>query len=139
MVKKRFMLVTLFVIGLSYFVYANSSNGGQPPLIAHAGGGIKGLTYMNSLEAIEFNYALGHRYFELDFSWTSDDQLVLIHDWKKSYQRLFNSDTEEAPTEQAFSAMSMYKGHTQLSLKDLIIWLKNHPDANVLATSKIKT
>jgi len=45
----------------------------QPPIIiAHAAGAVNGRTYTNSLEAFEYNYAKGHRFFEVDFSWTSD-------------------------------------------------------------------
>lgn len=130
------MLVALSALWLGYFFLKQKGQGEQPALIAHAGGGINGLTYMNSLEAIEHNYALGHRYFELDFSWTSDDQLVLIHDWKKSYQKLFGPVAENIPTEQAFLALPMYERHTQMTLKSLIEWLRAHPDAIVLADIK---
>jgi hypothetical protein len=50
-------------------------------VIAHAGGGIDGNSYTNSLEAIEANYALGTRMFELDFQKTADGHWVATHDW----------------------------------------------------------
>lgn len=122
------MAVALFVLRNGYQ--------GQPELIAHAGGGIERETYMNSLETINLNYQLGHRYFELDFSWTADDQLVLIHDWKKSYKRLFNNHSEQPPDSQAFVNMPMLNDHTPMTLADLVSWLKSHPDAHVLADIK---
>jgi glycerophosphoryl diester phosphodiesterase len=51
------------------------------PLIAHAGGHIYGYKYTNSLEALENSYNNGFRFIELDFDWTQDNQIVLIHDW----------------------------------------------------------
>ena len=49
--------------------------------IAHAGGGINNITYSNCLEALNLNYKLGHRVFEIDFSCTSDNKLISLHDW----------------------------------------------------------
>lgn len=58
-----------------------------PNLIAHAGGTFRGQSYntfyTNSLEAIEQNYSLGHRVFEIDFSLTSDGKLAAVHDWEQ--------------------------------------------------------
>lgn len=49
-------------------------------LVYHAGGGIDGLAYTNSKEAIEAN--LPHaNVMEIDFFYTSDHQLVCIHSW----------------------------------------------------------
>jgi hypothetical protein len=50
-------------------------------VIRHAGGSIKDLTYSNSMEAIELSYKSGLHYIELDFNWTIDRRLVVIHDW----------------------------------------------------------
>lgn len=110
----------------------------KPLFIAHASGGIDGLTYLNSLEALNYNYKIGQRYFEVDFSWTSDNELVLIHDWKFSYNRLFNNDTEAAPTEQEFLKMEMRFNHTQLSLKQFSHWMDKHPEAILVADVKSK-
>jgi len=51
--------------------------------IAHAGGEYRGIAYSNSLEALNANYARGLRLFEMDLSWTSDEQLAAIHDWHR--------------------------------------------------------
>jgi len=53
------------------------------PLIAHAGGGYRGnehnMTYTNTHEAIQQNYELGHRFFEVDFYFTDDKKFVGLH------------------------------------------------------------
>lgn len=57
----------------------------SPRLVAHAGGTIRekeyNTFYTNSLEALQQNYGLGHRLFEMDFYLTSDKKLAAVHDW----------------------------------------------------------
>ncbi len=106
----------------------------QPPaLIAHAGGGWHGMAYLNSLEVLSHNYALGHRVFELDFSWTSDDQLVLIHDWENTWQSLFpQADHGTIPDLDTFLHSTMKHGQTPLDLARLRDWMSAHPDAFIV-------
>ena len=44
--------------------------------IAHAGGAIDGITYTNSLEALDLSYSKGCKLFELDLVLTSDDKII---------------------------------------------------------------
>ncbi len=106
----------------------------QPPvLIAHAGGGWRGQHYLNSREALDHNHALGHRVFELDFSWTRDERLVLMHDWEASWWRLFpDADHSRLPDREEFLAARMLDGQTPLDLARLGDWLRAHPDAYVV-------
>jgi len=62
-----------------------------PILLAHAGGGIHGQIYTNSLEAIKASMQNGFRLIELDFELTSDGAVVLIHDWQETFVRLLNN------------------------------------------------
>lgn len=56
-------------------------------MVAHAGGAIRekeyNTFYTNSLEALQQNYSLGHRLFEMDFYLTSDKKLAAVHDWNQ--------------------------------------------------------
>ena len=104
-------------------------------LIAHAGGEIGGRVGQNSLEALDRNYAKGHRYFEIDFCWTSDDRLVLIHDWERSFSEFF-SDAKEKPSLEGFKSMKMKHGMTQMSLASLFLWLSKHNDAHIVTDVK---
>lgn len=108
----------------------------QPLLIAHAGGGINQKAYANSLEALNHNYQLGHRFFEIDFSWTADQQLVALHDWGQTHMRFFGSDTQEPRSLSEFMNQKMQFNQTQLDLKKLDDWLINHPDAYVITDIK---
>ena len=96
-------------------------------LIAHAGGEVGGRVGQNSLEALNRNYAKGHRYFEIDFCWTSDNRLVLIHDWERSFRELFDGAKDiEKPSLERFKSMKMKHGMTQMSLASLLLWLSKH-------------
>ena len=107
----------------------------QPPaLIARAGGALYGRSYFNSREALSHNYALGHRVFELDFSWTSDAALVLIPDWGTTWQDLFpQADHAAPPDHDTFLRAAMVDGQTPLDLARLRDWMREHPDAWIVA------
>ncbi len=104
-----------------------------PRLIAHAGGGLDARPYLNSREALTHNYDLGHRVFELDFNWTTDGQLALIHDWDQTWKSLFPAATHASPPTLAdFLSARMVDGQTQLDLPRLGQWMRKHPDAYVV-------
>lgn len=107
----------------------------RPRLIAHAGGAIDGRTYTNSLEALDANYARGHRYFELDFHWISDDHLVLIHDWEATLKGHFTHPAGQ-PSLAEFQSLAMKHGLHQMTLENLLAWLAAHPDAYVVTDVK---
>lgn len=103
-------------------------------LVAHAGGAVRGLTYTNSREALDENYAKGYRVFELDFHWTTDDRLVLVHDWDHT-SSLFSTQPHVFSYKE-FSACARRDGLHQLTFEELHEWLRNHPDALVVTDTK---
>ncbi|TDI98529.1 MAG: hypothetical protein E2O73_09110 [Deltaproteobacteria bacterium] len=107
----------------------------RPLLIVHAGGGIAEGTYSNSQEALDQSYAKGHRCFEIDLSWTTDARLVLAHDWDGSFKQWF-ADADTRPSLEAFKAMEMKDGLTQMTLEDLYEWLRRHEDAHIVTDVK---
>ena len=104
-------------------------------LVAHAGGGLDNLTYINSLEALNVNYRNGFRFIEIDLVWTSDGHLVLIHDWNKTVSRLFNVPPRCYSLKE-FKKMKMINGMTALSLDDLSKWMSKHPDVFIITDVK---
>ena len=103
--------------------------------IAHAGGIINGDSYTNSLEALNYNYQLGFRIFELDILKTSDDIYVALHDWERwvgytGYKGSF------PPTRKNFKQHKILGKYTPLDMSDINEWFKSHPDA-ILVTDKV--
>jgi glycerophosphoryl diester phosphodiesterase len=127
------MLKGLFLILLMF----SFDNQAQPLFIAHAGGGIDGQNYSNSLEALEHSYNNGFRYFEIDFSWTSDKQLVCLHDWEKRFKKVFGFKTKQPLTYQQFQQLVMdTKGLHPCTPESLNQWLTKHPDATIITDIK---
>lgn len=98
-------------------------------LIIHAMGLIDGSAYTNSLEAFQAHYENGQRYFETDFSVTSDDQLVARHDWQ-------GVDLENIPTEEVFLNTPIYGKYTPLSLKNIIYLMQQYEDVYIITDTK---
>jgi glycerophosphoryl diester phosphodiesterase len=109
-----------------------------PPLfIAHAGGAIRQQTYTNSLEALNANYAKGFRFFEMDFAWTADGQLVAIHDWADSFRQTFQVPSGmTVPTLEEFRRLRSRSGLTQLSLAEVLDWARQQGDAVIVTDVK---
>lgn len=107
----------------------------MPRLIAHGGGEIAGHRVTNSLQALNRTYRLGQRFIEVDFSWTSDNHLVLIHDWDETYRQFFSKNSE-APDLNKFNRLSMSYGLTQLNFEQLLVWLRERPDALIITDIK---
>lgn len=107
----------------------------EGPYIAHAMGSILGDVYTNSYEAFLLNYQLGQRLFEIDFVYTSDDEIVAAHyadPWHTSTGAANNVDFSYAnvrtyPLEGKYHALD-YR-HTI----DLLI---EHPDIYLITDTK---
>jgi glycerophosphoryl diester phosphodiesterase len=102
-------------------------------VVAHAGGPFRGLHGTNSLEALNANYERGHRLFEMDFSWTSDEQLTAIHDWSQ-----YSGPSRgwgRPPTLEEFASHPT-PPTTPTTLFMVYRWLEKHPDAFVVTDAK---
>lgn len=108
-----------------------------PKYIAHAGGGVRGLTYTNSREALDANYRRGHRFFEIDLDWTSDNHLVLIHDWDTHFPKIFQQRKNVGvPSLDGFLQLRMKNNLTPMSFAGVVLWLRAHHDARIVTDIK---
>jgi len=106
-----------------------------PEFVAHGGGAIYDRAQTNSLEALNYSYKKGFRFFELDFEWTADEKMFLIHDWKCYIEALFSAE-EKIYTEQEVRKLKMINNLTPLFIDDLVAWMISHPDAYVITDIK---
>jgi glycerophosphoryl diester phosphodiesterase len=133
------------VVGGAAFALCTASTGARvaPPhevvglrrLVAHAGGAIDGLTYTNSAAALDASYARGFRTFEVDFNWTSDGALVLLHDWNDLFEQVFQAPCGRRSLAE-FRQLRMVGGFRQMTAGDLESWLRAHPDAYLITDVK---
>ena len=101
--------------------------------VAHAGGGLGRMTYTNSYQALEANYAKGFRYFELDFVFTSDGHLVCLHDWKANFTRTFGFETDRSLSLEVFEELvNNNDKFTNCTLPGLAEWMVQYRDAIIV-------
>lgn len=130
------VFVSLVFCAPSYCI-ASDLEMSAPRFIAHAGGAVDRQTYTNSLEALNSNYDKGFRFFEMDFSWTSDRELVSIHDWEDSFQERFYVPADmDVPTKAQFLHLKTKTGLTQLSLEDVFNWAEEKGDVFIVTDIK---
>jgi hypothetical protein len=106
----------------------------EEKLVAHAGGAVNGIAYTNSREALDAHYAAGYRVFELDFEWTSDGHLVLVHDWAKT--SWFAGVRAHVFNYAEFRSATRRDGLHAMTFEDLRAWLVAHGDALVVTDTK---
>ncbi len=96
-------------------------------IIGHGMFGIDGITYTNSKEAFIEGYKKGLRVFEIDLELTSDEKLVLSHDWD-NYVFI--------PSSKEFLNEKIKNKYTTLSIEDILLLLKIYPDVWFITDSK---
>ncbi|MBV1876806.1 MAG: sulfatase-like hydrolase/transferase [Pseudomonadales bacterium] len=105
--------------------------------IAHAGGGILDKTYTNSFEAMNHSLNRGFKLIELDFSWTSDGELVCLHDWQQGFETLYGKKTTTPLTYAEFIALKTRNGaFNACTLTGLRHWLAKHPEVRIVTDIK---
>jgi len=109
---------------------------GYSKRIAHAGGGINGDTYTNSIEALDHNIKLGFRFFELDFNWTADGKLVCVPDYI-SFSSYIGRELQEIPILEEFIQLrDQYSKYKHCTLDELAEWMEKNPRAILVTDVK---
>lgn len=118
---------------------ASANDWTQSRLIAHALGGIDNRTYTNSKEALELNYAQGHRVFEVDFATTRDGVMVARHDWSEEHTKQLEIDITppgKIPSLTEFRSAKIFRTYTPITLAELATFLVQHQDAWLITDTK---
>lgn len=99
-------------------------------LIYHAAGGIDGLSYTNSREAMEQCIRSGNTVIEVDFHFTSDGHLVCVHEWSDI------SGSNEAIPLDAFQASKIYGKYTPMTGEDVVRYMAQNPELYIVIDTK---
>lgn len=136
----RLVMISIFVLLLSIILREILSQGSkdklESALVAHALGGIEDKSYTNSREALYYNYDLGHRAFEVDFSITSDNKLVCLHDWTHGALIQGRGGEDGALSKVDFESGTIYEKYTPISLEELLLFMSKHEDVWIVTDSK---
>lgn len=137
--KKWFILIMLGLILTIFLIQYNTIDEDRFEVnrVAHAGGGINGKTYTNSLDALDLSIDKGFIYFELDFIFTKDRHLVCLHDWEGSFSNLFGFKIKERLDLGTFNQLVKNTSEfEQCSLDTLILWMERTPEAVIITDVK---
>jgi glycerophosphoryl diester phosphodiesterase len=104
-------------------------------LIAHAGGAFQQNTYTNSLEALESNKPY-FDLFEMDLIFTSDNELACLHDWGKTFERLFDRKVASPLKLDEFRSLTAGLEITPCDLSSLMGWLSENPSKYIVTDIK---
>jgi len=104
-------------------------------LRAHACGGIDGVAYTNSWEALNQSYQKGIKVIELDMTVTSDARVVISHNFMPEISGKFDTET---PTFDEFMNYSIAGKYTPMSLQMLLEFMEKHPDVYIVVDHPAK-
>ncbi|MBN8524735.1 MAG: hypothetical protein J0M02_05295 [Planctomycetes bacterium] len=102
--------------------------------IAHAGGAVDGITYLNIMEGWQRSVEAGATLIEADMLFTSDGVLVLAHDWDH-FHRLTGEGTGVVTTAQ-FKASRLLGRFAPATWADAQEFLLKHPTVRVVTDTK---
>ena len=110
-------------------------------LISHACGGIDGITYTNSREALELALENGHRCIEVDFAFTTDEKLVCVHDWEQFGTMVPGQDWERQGSLQGcaydyYQNLKICGRYSPLSAEELVAYMEQYPELYVMVDTK---
>lgn len=145
-VRKGRVFLAALVSAVLFTACAQKQSGGsraewwEIPVVAHAGGAIDGKTATNSLEALNLSVERGCRMIEVDFSPTSDKELVLLHGWDEdSLEKVELSGTIREPISMAeFLELKICGEYTAMSMADFVDWLEMNPDVYIVLDVKVE-
>lgn len=102
--------------------------------IGHSFGSIENITYTCSREAFDYNYSLGRRTFEVDMLLTTDNKIVLKHDWDKPVQDGISEKTP--PSQEQFLNAKLDGKFTPMSYEMLCRLMVEYPDIWIITDTK---
>lgn len=102
--------------------------------IGHSFGKIDEYYYTGALEAFKYNYQKGQSCFEVDMILTSDNKIVLKHDWNYPPQEGISENN--VPTEEEFLSKKINDVYTPLSLEQLFDLMLKYEDVSIVTDTK---
>lgn len=103
----------------------------EDTFIATGAGKIDEYIYTNSLDALNKNYMMGVKIFELDLNTTLDNKVVAVHDWNRWKKRTLYEGVLP-PSFTDFKNYLIDNRYLPLEGKEIINWFKARPDTKLI-------
>jgi len=130
------ILIITAVMILSYGAETCFAEESPPRLVAHGGGFVTGYGTTNSYEALMQSIADGYRLIELDFDFSKDGKLIMIHDWDRTAMHYFGFRFADKLTEREFERILVHGRFKTLTLAKLIEILDEYEDIRIVTDIK---
>lgn len=82
-----------------FLFFAEENQDSYEKVIAHGGGDYKGYETSNSVDAVKNSIKNGYKMIELDMDISSDNHIVMIHDWDRTTKNYFGTTFEKNHSE----------------------------------------
>lgn len=126
----KLIFILLFIISVVFIIKNNENRNcikwKDDLLIGHSFGSIGNDIYTGSYEAFYAAYSRGIRTFEVDLYMTSDNKIVLAHDF----------DEKNTPTEKQFLETPIQGKYTPMSFAGLLELMNNFQDIYIITDTK---
>ena len=105
-------------------------------VIAHGGGAYRGYETTNSFEALNHAIDAGYKIIELDMELSSDNKIIMLHDWDRTAAHYYGSVFPKKLTQSQFTRLSVFGELQVLTFDKLAEILKAHQDVRIVTDTK---
>lgn len=105
-------------------------------VIAHGGGCYEGYETTNSVEAVNNAIANGFKIIELDMDLSTDNKIIMLHDWDRTAQNYFGETFPKKLSQSQFTRLTVYGRFEVLTIEKLAGILENHKDIRIVTDTK---
>ncbi|MBR0599127.1 glycerophosphodiester phosphodiesterase family protein [Sinanaerobacter chloroacetimidivorans] len=105
-------------------------------VIAHGGGVYKGYETTNSVEALNQAIEHGYKLIELDMELTSDQKVIMLHDWDRTTLHYFGTVFDRKISQSQFLNLTIHGQLEVLTFDKLITILKQAPGIKIVSDTK---
>ena len=105
-------------------------------VIAHGGGAYRGSETTNSFEALNHAIDAGYKVIELDMELSSDNKIIMLHDWDRTATHYYGSVFPKKLTQSQFTRLSVFGELQVLTFDKLAETMRKHQDVRIVTDTK---
>jgi len=139
---KKPIIIFAFVFLLIFFVQTGQTyaEGKQEKnyekVVAHGGGSYQGFETTNSEEAVNQAVKNGYRMIELDMEISSDNRIIMLHDWDRTTTYYFGTSFDQKISLKQFLNLSIHGVLKVMTFDKLTAILDKYPDVRIVTDTK---
>ncbi|MHC1722690.1 MAG: glycerophosphodiester phosphodiesterase family protein [Aminipila sp.] len=150
--KKYLTKITVVAVALAMattlaFGQSNGDNAISPPkaektertyekMIAHGGGTVEGFDTSSSVDAVMQSIANGFKVIELDMEFSSDNKIIMLHDWDRTVATYLGRKFDMELTLNQFNNQLICGKFEPLTFDKLTKILDNNPQVRIITDTK---